>query len=290
MLFQPVDRCDSYSLTSDKPDNAMKKYCLWGLLLLGLACRRPSTQLSATLTPTSPQTRPVSAQSSPDVADYSPNLKAGDEAIASGSNPTWSLTINRSRNKLRFQVAGSDSLSLPVAELVNDQNGEFHYETSAGSSQIVARFRPDSCVSATGQRADLRVDVAYKGKHYGGCGLSLRQLRQLQHTWVLKTLHGKAVLPGGPKNELPRLNIQLTEGSVTGTGGCNRLSGRVRADNYQVQLGPLMTTKMACTPETNRQEGDFLEALSRPLTYRIADQILTLFHENKPVMTFGKVD
>lgn len=260
------------------------------LVLLGVACRRPSKQLGATLSPTNKPTQTI-ATTPPEIADYSRNLKAGDELVATGTEPFWSLVINPSKNSMRFKALSGDSINTLAPQRLDDPSGSIRFNAEVESGRLTVLFRPDSCVNdMSGQRFDYRVEVSHNGKTYTGCGASLRQLTLLNDIWVLKTINGKPVQPGGPKNEVPRLEIQLTEGRVMGTTGCNRLTGRVKADTRQVQFGPLATTRMACPGETGRLEGDFLEALNQSLTYRVGDGLLSLLHDNKPVMTLQKVD
>lgn len=250
---------------------------LFGLMILTLACRRPSTQFAAMLTPTNQP------------ANYSRYLKAGDEVLAIGNDPGWSLRINPSKGKLIFKATNSDSLTTVAPERQTDSDGVFRYSAPIDSGSINVIFRPDSCVDKlSGQRYDYRVDVTVRGKTYMGCGVSLRQLALLQDIWVLTDFQGRTIKAGGPHNEVPRLEISLSEDRVTGTTGCNRLSGPVKADSRRILFGPLITTKMACASEVGQLESEFLNALREPLAYQVADMKLTLLRNGKAVMTLKK--
>ena len=257
---------------------------LLSLLLLTVACRRPSTQFAAMMTPTN----------QPD--NYSQHLKAGDEVVAMGTDPAWSLTVNPSKGFLRFNALNGDSLQAAVPERQTDSDGVFRYVAPVDSltsqpGRLNIVFRPDSCVNTvSGQRFDYRVEVDYRSKNYVGCGVSLRQLALLSDIWVLTDFQGQPIIGGGPRREAPRLEISLSEGRVTGTTGCNRLSGPVKADTRQILFGPLVTTKMACESDSGRLESKLLSELNQPLTYQIGDRKLTLLRQGKPVMTFKKVD
>jgi len=50
-------------------------------------------------------------------------------------------------------------------------------------------------------------------------------------------------------------------GRVTGNGSCNRYGGTVELGDGTIKVGPVMTTKMACTPEIDAQERAYLAAL-----------------------------
>lgn len=251
---------------------------LFGILLLATACRRPSTQFAAMLTPVRPP------------ADYSRYLKAGDELVALGHDPAWSLTINPSKGTLFFK-SGKDSLTTSVPERQNDSDGVFRYKAPIENGSLNILFRPDSCVDAkTGQPYDYRVQIDSHGKQYVGCGVSLQKLATLQDIWVLTELQGKPVNADASQREFPRLEISLTEGRVTGTTGCNRLSGPVKADTRQIVFGPLITTRMACIGAAGDLEGPFLAAFNAPFAYQVGSGKLTLLQNGSPIMTFKKVD
>lgn len=249
------------------------------LLLLVAACRRPSTQFASMLSPIS------------ELADYSRYLKSGDELVALGNDPVWSLRINPSKGNMVFKAAKEDSLTMPIPERQTDSDGVFRYHAKAESGSFNVVFRPDSCVDAVSkQRYDYRVQVDVGGKNYVGCGVSLQKVALLQDIWVLTDFQGRSIKPGGPRNESPRLEISLTEGRVTGTTGCNRISGTVKADTRQIQFGPMVMTKMACAGEVGTFENTFLNALVQPLAYQVAEGKLSFFQNGKQLMSFKKVD
>jgi heat shock protein HslJ/uncharacterized membrane protein len=252
---------------------------LFGLVLLTVACRRPSTQFAAMMTPVNQP------------ADYGRYLKSGDQIIALGTDPGWSLAINPGKGTLRFKSSDKDSILATAPERQTDSDGTFRYSTLTNGERINIVFRPDSCVDkVSNQRFDYRVEVDANGKNYQGCGLLLQQLALLQDIWVLTSFQGKSIEAAGPRNEAPRLEISLTEGRVTGTTGCNRLSGSVKADTRLIQFGPLVTTKMACAGTAGQFEPEFLNALRESLAYQVADGKLTLLRKGEPVMVFKKVD
>ena len=226
--------------------------------------------------------------------DYTRYLKAGDELVAVGSDPAWSLTVNPSKGVLLFKPQHGDSsiVSLSdnqISRTADSANGAFGYQSRDG--RIKVSFRPDSCTDKlSGQRYDYRVDVVSEGQNVVGCGVSLRQLALLQDNWVLTSMQGDSIATNGPAKTIPRLEISLTQGRVTGTTGCNQLNGPVMADTHQILFGPLITTKMACMGPNGAAEPTFLRLLSQPMPYRIDSGKLTLYQQGKPVLTFKKAD
>ncbi len=226
--------------------------------------------------------------------DYTRYLKAGDELVAVGSDPAWSLTVNPAKGVLLFKPQHGDSsiVSLSgnqISRTADSANGAFGYQSRDGRIKVL--FRPDSCTDKlSGQRYDYRVEVVSQGQNVVGCGVSLQQLALLQDIWVLTSMQGDSITLNGPAKEIPRLEISLTQGRVTGTTGCNQLNGSVVADTRRILFGPLATTKMACMGPNGALEPTFLRLLNQPMTYRIDSGKLTLYQQGKPVMTFKKVD
>lgn len=263
------------------------------LLVLTVACRRPSSQLRATLTPTDSAKllKSTKLASYKELPDYSHHLMAGNQLVAMGYDPDWALTVNPSRNQIQFRFSAADSVVSQVPERLVDPDGSFRYNATVGDDQLRILFALDSCIDKrSGKRMDYRVEISFRSKTYSGCGVSLQRLALLQDNWVLTALGDTPVKAAGSRNELPRLELSLTEGRVTGTTGCNRLSGPVRADTRRIRFGPIVTTRMACVGDGGQLESAFVKALDAPLTYQVGDNKLIFFRGDESVMTFKKVD
>lgn len=72
------------------------------------------------------------------------------------------------------------------------------------------------------------------------------------------------------------------DGSVSGSGGCNRFTGTVTAEEGALTFGPLATTQMACAdPEgVMEQETAFLTALATATFYTVEGNTLALRTED----------
>ena len=67
------------------------------------------------------------------------------------------------------------------------------------------------------------------------------------------------------------------DGRITGTTGCNDLSGPYATDDARISIGPLAVTERACLdPGLMRQERELLEALETAATYDIEGDRLTM--------------
>lgn len=80
------------------------------------------------------------------------------------------------------------------------------------------------------------------------------------------------------------LQFAPDSGRVTGSGGCNRISGPFTRDGDRLQLGPIVSTRMACADgRLNQQEVEFLSALESTNRYAIAGDTLTLLRDDEPL-------
>lgn len=80
---------------------------------------------------------------------------------------------------------------------------------------------------------------------------------------------------------LPEVEATLefgADGTVSGTGGCNRITGGFTAEDGKVKMGPLVMTSMAC-PEPEgvmEQEAAFVKALESAATYTVEGNLLEM--------------
>lgn len=108
--------------------------------------------------------------------------------------------------------------------------------------------------------------------------------RVLVYERLQASLDGEWVLWGYDNGRQAIVSVQAgTEitarfegGVMAGTAGCNRYRSSCEVDGEELDLGPLMTTRMACAPEIMEQEARFLGLLERVASYRIDDTGLDL--------------
>jgi len=76
-------------------------------------------------------------------------------------------------------------------------------------------------------------------------------------SWTLVSVGGAPVVEGSG----PHLTFGV-DGNVSGSTGCNSVSGSYAADGPALTFGPLATTRMACEQNLMAQEAAVLEALA----------------------------
>ena len=132
------------------------------------------------------------------------------------------------------------------------------------------RLLPERLVSC---RAALL--LAFAAVVTGCAGVSLDEPIE-SHPWRLTSIEGQAV----PAGTDPRQDAQLTfdgAGRVSGSGGCNRLTGSYQRNGTHLKIGPLASTRMACIDAARGQlEARFLAAIEATTQYSIANGELVL--------------
>jgi putative lipoprotein len=82
--------------------------------------------------------------------------------------------------------------------------------------------------------------------------------------WLAEDIRG-----GGVIDSLQSVLEIAGDGRISGTGGCNSIMGKARVEGAAITLGPLATTRMACSPAVMDQERKFLAALEAARSWRI---------------------
>ncbi len=107
-----------------------------------------------------------------------------------------------------------------------------------------------------------------------------------KHKWMLSAINGQNISVDKPQL-IPNLTFLYGDvNSVSGTTGCNRLTGsfEILPDN-QLKFSPVATTKMACIDENI--ENEFLEAFAKVDRFSFAnDGSLVLYDNNNVVLQF----
>ena len=92
--------------------------------------------------------------------------------------------------------------------------------------------------------------------------------------WLLVELGGKPVASTDPE-EAPDLEFAAGERKVTGSTGCNRLTGTYEINGAKLKFSPLATTRRFCAAAAATEQA-FLAALTATDAYRVSDEQLEL--------------
>ena len=96
-------------------------------------------------------------------------------------------------------------------------------------------------------------------------------------TWNLRRL-GDKQQKASEGERIPYIFLDPNGNRLSGSGGCNRLSGTYQLDQQTIRFGPTALTMMAC-PKGMDREKDFMEALGRTRSWKIRGEELELYDQ-----------
>jgi putative lipoprotein len=171
-------------------------------------------------------------------------------------NPTHSYTL-RARILVDDRVWFTTSQRYPVSTAGRGSDVQLLLRRASGTSAIPSRPNPGSA--------------------------------PLENTyWKLTSLGGSPIVTASSQREA-HLILQPANRRVTGSGGCNRLSGSYQVNGDRISLGRVASTMMACV-DGMKSEKDFLKALGRVNRWRISGQRLELLDAaGTPLASFNAV-
>jgi heat shock protein HslJ len=104
--------------------------------------------------------------------------------------------------------------------------------------------------------------------------------RTLEETrWYLIEINDRKLV--GEVTLLPNIIFHVKENSLSGFGGCNRLTGSYKKDKTKI-TSQVASTRMACEGKMET-ENEFTSLLGKTMHYHIHEGELTLTVENKIV-------
>lgn len=93
-------------------------------------------------------------------------------------------------------------------------------------------------------------------------------------TWQIEMVKGAVVMDPAKTS----LEVR-SDGRVTTSVGCNKMSGMVTFDGAKLTFGPLASTRMACEPSLMDTEQKYGAALSATRIYRLDGNVLVFEDE-----------
>lgn len=90
-------------------------------------------------------------------------------------------------------------------------------------------------------------------------------------------------------NNIPTLEIRLSDSSYMGNSSCNSYRGTVLVNDYSISFKPALMTRMFCEGNYGL-ENSFLSTLEKSTRFEINGMKLSLFQKNTLLATFKKVD
>lgn len=108
-------------------------------------------------------------------------------------------------------------------------------------------------------------------------------------TWRLASIDSQPVIPSDDPRQAAQIVFDGGAQRVSGSGGCNRISGSYQRSGAQLKIGPMVSTRMACLDASRGQlETRFLAALQATASYSLAGSELILIDARG--QTLAKLD
>lgn len=176
----------------------------------------------------------------------------------------------------------ADGQLLPVAMEADYQALERAYRASGAKpgEPLIARLegtiaaRP-SMEESQGPRVALVVERFHEVQPTQTCAARAAESPLRGTYWKLVRLGDRPAEAAAAKEREPRLVFATDTLRVTGSGGCNRVSGPFEVEGERLRFGGMVATRMMCSTGME-QEQRFLDALRAVTRYRVGGRELEL--------------
>jgi len=111
---------------------------------------------------------------------------------------------------------------------------------------------------------------------------------QLNGTWVLEEFIGKDRSMKSLNDRFPNMKPTITfdNGTLSGSNGCNKISGQYTVAGESIKMGNIVSTRMFCDGVDEAPFNERLQAVSR---FEIEKGKLVLYANGAKTMTFGNL-
>lgn len=196
---------------------------------------------------------------------------------AGGNEPFWNLVLTDST--MDFTDIGTDAaVSAPIPVAVEMTEG-WRFAATWQGQPFVAEVRIVGCGdSMSGRPFPHSVTVTVAGQTYQGCGGDTATLLTGSE-WRVAQIQGVDAASVAPTMTFGE------DGSLTGTGSCNRFSATYEITGEGIEIGPALATRMACTDETlNQQETRFFSLLEEITRFDVVEGRLQMYTQDTVVL------
>ncbi|WP_076998966.1 META domain-containing protein [Variovorax sp. KK3] len=104
-----------------------------------------------------------------------------------------------------------------------------------------------------------------------GCGSGINLDEPIEGpVWQLEQLGNELIEPSADPRRNAKIQFDRSSGRITGSGGCNNVSGTYERSGSTLRMRQLGATRMACPNEAaNINETQFFAALQATTSYRL---------------------
>lgn len=140
-----------------------------------------------------------------------------------------------------------------------------------------ATARPRPWIRSAARLAGLGMALAA----LAGCAGSVSLDEPIEGTpWRLVQLDGRPIPAGVYGADEPRLLFDASAQRMSGSGGCNQISGNYRRSGSVLRIGPVISTRRACAEAgLNAAESRFIAVLEATAGFDVKGAQLTLLDQ-----------
>lgn len=183
---------------------------------------------------------------------------------ATGNEPFWRIIVEHGQLVLERPALPTEELRYST---VSETGTGHRFRASRDGLSLEVVTAPQLCRdSMSGMPHPFQVRLFINGEKLAGCGGNPERLIT-GHKWVVDDIAGRDLA------EKSRATVQfLTDGSVLGTGGCNRYKGNWSLSGETLEVEKLAVTRKACPPALMDQEHRVLDLLESARAFDISPQ------------------
>jgi heat shock protein HslJ len=216
----------------------------------------------------------------------------GVSFTATDSLLSWSLDITfQDRMTLGAPVFGDRPFEAVIDTVKRQEEGRIlFYHAVSSRAEVLVMLQASEGKGGSRYAVQAEVMPAEGGAMtlHKGSGRFLPP-QELHYAWRLVSFNGEAIDPKRFRDAPPAIAFQVPLGTVTGTTGCNDISGDFSAGYRTLRFGRLVGTRMHCPPVEDLEER-YVNALSgRDLRYSVTSSELRLRHSDGTELVFKRV-
>ncbi len=211
--------------------------------------------------------------------------KKGIDITANGSKPvTWSLEADFDGDIVFNAKDGHNLRLLPILDGPLE-NAQTVFNVKTGDSVLSIIMSSTACLNGRENSLAKSVEVRLGKVTYSGCGQYLYN-NQLNDVWMLDKINGEKISKTDYAGSLPYLDIRIDNETVTGTDGCNAISGSVSVLGSRIHFSKILTKG----PCANSRVSEIFarHVYDKLVDYRLDNQILVLYLSDDSKLSFTR--
>ena len=223
-------------------------------------------------------------------------MAEGIDFYAVGNEPSWSVDIDFEKFMRFKSLTELPEMNTPPGKEDKAQDAEvtrYFAQTEIGT--LIVTVSKGQCTDTmSGDLFPFRVRVDVKRAtepdytSFEGCGTYVVDYR-LNDIWVLTMFNQEPLNKEDFAKGLPVIEFHLSDNRISGSTGCNRMTGGFEVRGNKITFSQMATTRMACP--NMESENRFLKAFTgRTLNYSLDGGRLRLKNDEGITLEFKKTD